>query len=120
MSVPRWLMKKVSPSPLNSKLNPEAPVFMPKSVIAQKNESKLTASRFSPTIIDLDKDAFDEDEEDIDLGEDNFGENEDGNMLDICFDKVARDGISHQDIKEVKVTKIKRRHMKGNTIGMIK
>ncbi|PHT81310.1 hypothetical protein T459_14325 [Capsicum annuum] len=53
MSVPRWLMKK--------------------------NESKLTASRFSPTIIDLDKDAFDEDEEDIDLGEDNFGENEDAN-----------------------------------------
>ncbi|PHT35753.1 hypothetical protein CQW23_23453 [Capsicum baccatum] len=37
-------------------------------------------------------DVLDEGEDGIDLGEDSFGEDEEDNMLDICFVKVARDG----------------------------
>ncbi|KAG5597485.1 hypothetical protein H5410_038717 [Solanum commersonii] len=45
-----------------------------------------------------------------DLGDDSFDEDEEDNMLDICFDKVARDGdISHLGIKEMEATKTKRR-----------
>ncbi|KAK6778151.1 hypothetical protein RDI58_024869 [Solanum bulbocastanum] len=65
--------KQVSPPTLNSKLSPEAPVFVPKCVIAKKNESRALVSN----TIDLGEDSLDEDEED---------------MLDICFDRVAREG----------------------------
>ncbi|KAG5621377.1 hypothetical protein H5410_006595 [Solanum commersonii] len=56
----------VSPPALNSKLSPEVPVFVPKCVLAKKNESRALG------------DSLDEDEED--------------DMLDICFDRVAREG----------------------------
>ncbi|XP_049386891.1 uncharacterized protein LOC125851145 [Solanum stenotomum] len=65
--------KQVSPPALNSKLSPEAPVFVPKCVLARKNESSALVSN----TIDLGEDSLDEDEED---------------MLDICFDRVAREG----------------------------
>ncbi|KAG5629478.1 hypothetical protein H5410_001195 [Solanum commersonii] len=68
--------EQVSPPPLNRKLSPEAPIIMPKSVIAKKNESGALASGISQCI-DLENEFFEEDEED--------------NMLDIYFDKVARD-----------------------------
>ena len=57
---------------------------------------------------------------DRDLGNDPFDEDEEENMLDICFDKVARIDISHLGIKEVEATKAKRRHMEGNTVGILK
>uniref|UniRef100_M1DBF0 NB-ARC domain containing protein n=1 Tax=Solanum tuberosum TaxID=4113 RepID=M1DBF0_SOLTU len=66
--------KQVSPPALNSKLSPEAPVFVPMCVIAKKNESRILASN-TP-----------------DLGEDSLDEDEEDNMLDICFDRVAREG----------------------------
>ncbi|KAG5582894.1 hypothetical protein H5410_053521 [Solanum commersonii] len=66
--------KQVSPPALNSKLSPEAPVFVPKCVLARKNES-------SALVLNT-----------IDLGEDSLDEDEEDNMLDICFDRVARDG----------------------------
>ncbi|KAH0709798.1 hypothetical protein KY290_011203 [Solanum tuberosum] len=82
ISVSRWAdlvdeEEQVSPSPLNRKLSPEAPIFAPKSVIAKKNESGALALGISQC---------------IDLGEEFFEEDEEDNMLDICFDKVARDG----------------------------
>ncbi|WMV14501.1 hypothetical protein MTR67_007886 [Solanum verrucosum] len=81
--------KQVSPPTLNSKLSPEASVFVPKYVIAKKNESRTSVSN----TIDLGEDSLDEDEEDnmLDLGEDSLDEDEE-DMLDICFDRVAREG----------------------------
>ncbi|KAH0738078.1 hypothetical protein KY290_036783 [Solanum tuberosum] len=52
--------EQVSPLALNRKLNPEAPVFVPKCVIAKKNESRTLASN----TIDLAEDSLVEDEED--------------------------------------------------------
>uniref|UniRef100_M1DYT0 NB-ARC domain containing protein n=1 Tax=Solanum tuberosum TaxID=4113 RepID=M1DYT0_SOLTU len=48
---------------------------------ARKNEQEALASEFSPTR-----------GYDSDLGDDSFNEDEEENMLDVCFDKVARDG----------------------------
>ncbi|KAG5602264.1 hypothetical protein H5410_033634 [Solanum commersonii] len=78
--------KQVSPLALNSKLSPETPVFVPKCVLARKNESSVLVSN----IIDLGEDSLDEDG--VDLGEDSLDEDEEDNMLDICFDRVAREG----------------------------
>ncbi|KAG5630583.1 hypothetical protein H5410_002300 [Solanum commersonii] len=66
--------KRVSPLALNSKLSPEAPIFLPKCVIEKKNVSRDLVSNT------------------IDLGEDSLDEDEEDNMLDICFDRVAREG----------------------------
>ncbi|KAG5591217.1 hypothetical protein H5410_041731 [Solanum commersonii] len=66
--------KQVSPPALNRKLSPEALVFIPKCVLEEKNESRAIVSNT------------------IDLGEDSLDEDEKDNMLDICFDKVAREG----------------------------
>ncbi|KAG5616292.1 hypothetical protein H5410_016116 [Solanum commersonii] len=79
----------VSPPTLNRKLSPEAPVFVPKCVIAKKNESRALLS--NP--IDLGEDSLDEDEEDnmLDLGENSLDEDKE-DMLDICFDRVSREG----------------------------
>ncbi|KAG5606417.1 hypothetical protein H5410_027909 [Solanum commersonii] len=54
--------KQVSPPALNSKLSPEAPVFVPKCVLARKNESNALVSN----TIDLGEDSLDEDG--VDLG----------------------------------------------------
>ncbi|KAG5614091.1 hypothetical protein H5410_013915 [Solanum commersonii] len=78
--------KQVSPPALNSKLSPEAPVFVPKCVLARKNESSVLVSN----TIDLSEDSLDEDG--VDLGEDSLDEDDEDNMLDICFDRVAREG----------------------------
>lgn len=85
-SAPRWAdlvdeEEKVSPPFLNVKLRLQAQDFVPKSVIANKNESETLALEFSSTnnnAIDMDSESFDEDEED--------------DMLDEFFDKVSRDG----------------------------
>ncbi|KAG5622811.1 hypothetical protein H5410_008029 [Solanum commersonii] len=66
--------KQVSPPALNSKLSPEAPVFVPKCVIARKNESSALVSN----TIDLGEDSLDEDG--VDLGEDSLDEDEEDNM----------------------------------------
>ncbi|WMV10680.1 hypothetical protein MTR67_004065 [Solanum verrucosum] len=81
--------KQISPPTLKSKLSPEAPVFVPKCVIAKKNKSRALVSN----TIDLGEDSLDEDEEGnmLDLGEDSLDEDEE-DMLDICFDRVAREG----------------------------
>ncbi|KAH0705660.1 hypothetical protein KY289_010736 [Solanum tuberosum] len=65
---------QVSPPALNSKLSLEASIFVPKCVLAKKNESRALVSNT------------------IDLGEDSLDEDEEDNMLDICFDRVAREG----------------------------
>uniref|UniRef100_M1B0G2 NB-ARC domain containing protein n=1 Tax=Solanum tuberosum TaxID=4113 RepID=M1B0G2_SOLTU len=78
--------KQVSPPALNSKLSPETLVFVPKCVLARKNESSALVSN----TIDLGEDSLDE--EGVDLGEDSYDEDEEDNMLDICFDRVAREG----------------------------
>ncbi|KAG5579609.1 hypothetical protein H5410_050236 [Solanum commersonii] len=78
----------IPPPTLNSKLSPKTPVFVPKCVIAKKNESRALLSN----TVDLGEDSLDEDKEDnmLDLGEDSLdGDEED--MLDICFDRVARE-----------------------------
>ncbi|KAG5600334.1 hypothetical protein H5410_031704 [Solanum commersonii] len=69
--------KQVSPPALNSKLSPEAPVFVPKYVHVKKNESRALLSN----TIDLGEDSLDEDG--VDLGEDSVDEDEEDNMLDI-------------------------------------
>ncbi|KAH0735609.1 hypothetical protein KY285_011316 [Solanum tuberosum] len=92
MSTPRWAdlvdeEENVSPPLLNRKLSPQALEFVPKSTIAKKNEQEALASGFSPInayASDLGDDSFDEGE--------NEDEDDDEDMLDICFDKVARDG----------------------------
>ncbi|KAG5623567.1 hypothetical protein H5410_008785 [Solanum commersonii] len=100
--------KQVSPPALNSKLSPEAPVFVTKCVFARKNESSALVSN----TIDLGEDSLDEDG--VDLGEDSLDEDEEDNMLDICFDRVAREGDISLGNKEVEATKVKRRHMEGS------
>ncbi|KAH0689433.1 hypothetical protein KY289_016791 [Solanum tuberosum] len=62
--------KQVSLPALNSKLSPEASVFVPKCVLAKKNESRALVSN----TIDLGEDSLDEDE--VDLGEDSLDEDE--------------------------------------------
>ncbi|KAG5622529.1 hypothetical protein H5410_007747 [Solanum commersonii] len=57
--------KQVSPPTLNSKLSSEALVFVPKCMIAKKNESRASVSYT------------------IDLGEDSLDEVEEDNMLDL-------------------------------------
>ncbi|PHT30596.1 hypothetical protein CQW23_29817 [Capsicum baccatum] len=94
--------EKITSPPMQRKLSPTTPIFVyrstklltsgHKNVIANKNESKLVASKFSPTTVDLSKYVLDEEENDIDLGEDSFDKDDEDNILDICFDKVARDG----------------------------
>ncbi|KAG5608907.1 hypothetical protein H5410_020188 [Solanum commersonii] len=80
----------ISNASRSTKLSPEAPVFVPKCVIAKKNESRALVLN----TIDLCEDSLVENEEDnmLDLGEDSLDEDEEDNMLDICFDKVAREG----------------------------
>ncbi|KAG5598768.1 hypothetical protein H5410_030138 [Solanum commersonii] len=78
--------KQVSPPALNRKLSPEAPIFVPKYVLAKKNESRALVSN----TIDSCEDSLDEDG--VDLGEDSLDEDVEDNMLDICFDRVAREG----------------------------
>uniref|UniRef100_M1ACM8 NB-ARC domain containing protein n=1 Tax=Solanum tuberosum TaxID=4113 RepID=M1ACM8_SOLTU len=78
--------KQVSPPALNSKLSPEAFIIVPKCVLAKKNESRDLVSY----TIDLGEDSLDEDG--VDVGEDSLDEDEEDNMLDICFDRVAREG----------------------------
>ncbi|KAH0693730.1 hypothetical protein KY285_020827 [Solanum tuberosum] len=85
-SAPRWAdlvdeEVQVSPHILNGKLSPQALEFVPKSVIAKKNEVEALASGVNPT------NAYT-----IDLGDDSFDEDEKNNILDECFDKDARDG----------------------------
>ncbi|KAG5618108.1 hypothetical protein H5410_017932 [Solanum commersonii] len=82
----KQVRKKVTPPALNSKLSPESPVFVPKCVLEKKNESKALVSN----TIDLSEDSLDEDE--VDLGEDSLNEDEEDTILDICFDRVAREG----------------------------
>ncbi|KAG5572606.1 hypothetical protein H5410_062372 [Solanum commersonii] len=65
---------QVSPPALNSKLSQETLVFVPKCVLAKKNESMALVSNT------------------IDLGEDSLDEDEEDNMRDIWFDRVAREG----------------------------
>ncbi|KAG5622367.1 hypothetical protein H5410_007585 [Solanum commersonii] len=62
------------------------PIFVPKCVLARKNESSALLSN----TIDLGEDSLDE--TGVDLGEDSLDEDEEDNMLDICFDRVAREG----------------------------
>ncbi|KAK6787208.1 hypothetical protein RDI58_015733 [Solanum bulbocastanum] len=86
MSTPGWAdfvdeEEHVSPPFLNRKLSPQALEFVSKSIIAKKNEQEALASAFSPTR-----------GYDSDMGDDSFDEDEEENMLDICFDKVDRDG----------------------------
>uniref|UniRef100_M1DEP8 NB-ARC domain containing protein n=1 Tax=Solanum tuberosum TaxID=4113 RepID=M1DEP8_SOLTU len=63
--------EQVSPTALNKELSLEASVFVSKCVIAKKNESRALASNT------------------INLGEDSLGEDEEDNILDICFDRVS-------------------------------
>ncbi|KAG5570266.1 hypothetical protein H5410_060032 [Solanum commersonii] len=92
--------KQVSPPTLNSKLSPKAPVFVPKYVLEKNNESRALLSN----TIDLGKDSLDEDG--VDLGEDSLDEDEEDNMLDIFFDRVAReDDISPRATKKWKQQK---------------
>uniref|UniRef100_A0A0V0H7C2 Putative ovule protein n=1 Tax=Solanum chacoense TaxID=4108 RepID=A0A0V0H7C2_SOLCH len=100
---------QVSPAILNGKLSPQALEFVPRSVIAKKNEVEALTSGVNPT------NAYD-----IDLGDNSFDEDEEDNILHKCFDKWLGMGISHLGIKEVEVTKAKGRHMVGNTVGMVK
>ncbi|KAH0770728.1 hypothetical protein KY290_014709 [Solanum tuberosum] len=86
MSTPGWAdlvdeEELVSPPLLNRKLCPQALEFVPKSTIAKKNEQEALASGFSP----INSYASD-------LGDDSFDEDEDEDMLDICFDTMAKDG----------------------------
>ncbi|KAK4727048.1 hypothetical protein R3W88_031965 [Solanum pinnatisectum] len=99
ISVSRWAdfvdeEEQVSPPPLNSKLSPEAPIFVPKNLRMKK-------------IIC------------IDLGEEFFEEDEEDNMLDICFDKVARDGDLSPRQQRSGSNKNKKRHMEDNIVGMV-
>ncbi|KAH0642796.1 hypothetical protein KY289_033770 [Solanum tuberosum] len=78
-SAPRWddLVDEevqVAPPILNGKLSPQALEFVPKSVIAKKNEVEALASRVNPT------NAYA-----TDLGDDSFDEDEEDNILDECF-----------------------------------
>ena len=60
---------------------------MPKCVLARKKESSALVSN----TIYLDEDSLDESSR-VDLDEDYLDEYEEDNMLDICFDRVARKG----------------------------
>ncbi|KAH0761526.1 hypothetical protein KY290_017599 [Solanum tuberosum] len=75
--------KQVSLPALNSKLSPEAFVFVPKCVLAKKNESRALVSN----TIDLGEDSLDEDE--VDLGEDSLDEDED--EVDLGEDSLDED-----------------------------
>ncbi|KAG5592380.1 hypothetical protein H5410_042894 [Solanum commersonii] len=105
-SAPRWAdlvdeEVQVAPPILNGKLSPQALEFVPKI--------EALASRVNPTnayAIDLGNDSFDEDEED--------------NILDECFDKVARDGNISPRHQRSGSKKVKGRHMVGNTVGIVK
>ncbi|KAK4359851.1 hypothetical protein RND71_022080 [Anisodus tanguticus] len=79
-------------SPPRSKLSPQAPVFVSSSkilaittkdmgVLTKSHEPKAVVSGRNPSIT-----------YDIDLGDDMFDENDEDDMLDISFDKVAKDG----------------------------
>lgn len=87
---------------MNSKLSPEASVFVSKCVLAKKNESMALVSNT------------------IDLGENSLNEDEEDNMLDTCLDIVDREGIYHLGNNEVEATKPKRSYMKINIVGMVK
>ncbi|KAH0742607.1 hypothetical protein KY290_030600 [Solanum tuberosum] len=113
-SAPRWAdlvdeEVQVSPPILNGKLSPQALEFVPKSVIAKKNEVEALASGVNPTNSYA-----------IDLGDDSFDEDEEDNILDECFDKVARDGDISPRHQRSGSNKRKGRHMVGNTVGMVK
>ncbi|KAG5581936.1 hypothetical protein H5410_052563 [Solanum commersonii] len=90
----------VSPPTLNCKLSLEAPVFVPKCVIAKKNESRTLMLNT------------------IDSGEDSLDED---NLLDIyaLIEWLGKE-IYHLGHKEVVATKAKIRHMEDNIVGMIK
>ena len=86
--------ENVSPPLLNRKLSPQALEFVPKSIVAKKEEQKDLTSEFSPTRV----------------------------MIVIwvyALKKCLGMDISNLDIKEVEATKIKRRHMEGNTVGIV-
>ncbi|PHT96221.1 hypothetical protein BC332_34853 [Capsicum chinense] len=85
--------ERVSPSSLNRILSPETSEFVPKSATAKKNESETLASKLNSFASDEDLsekelNTFASDE---DLSEEEE-EKEKEEELDICFEKVARDG----------------------------
>ncbi|KAG5602968.1 hypothetical protein H5410_034338 [Solanum commersonii] len=99
MSTPRWAdlvdeEEHVSPPLLNRKLSPLALEF------------EALASEFNTTR-----------GYDSDLGDDSFDEDEEKNRLDICFDKVVGDGISHFDTKKWKQQKQREDTWKAAQLG---
>ncbi|KAH0678985.1 hypothetical protein KY284_020070 [Solanum tuberosum] len=104
-----------TPSPSRSKLSPQALEFVPTSKTHASMAVLDTSSNLSATKVNLDN-------RDIlpDLGSDMSDRDDEDDMLDICFDKVAKDGIFHLDNKEVEAPNAKRRHMEDNIVGMVR
>ncbi|KAM3267439.1 hypothetical protein P3S67_032362 [Capsicum chacoense] len=94
ISASRWAdlvdkEERVSPSSLNSRLSPEAPEFVPKSVTAKKNESEALASKLNAFARDED---LSEKELNTFASDEDLSEEEEEEELVICFEKLARDG----------------------------
>ncbi|PHU13412.1 hypothetical protein BC332_14617 [Capsicum chinense] len=93
ISASRWAdlvdkEERVSPSSLNSRLSPETPAFVPKSANAKKNELEALASKLNAFSSDED---LSEKELNTFASDEDLSEEEE-EELEICFEKVARDG----------------------------
>ncbi|KAJ8543418.1 hypothetical protein K7X08_005941 [Anisodus acutangulus] len=80
-------------------------------VLAKSHEPQVVVSGLSPTT------AYD-----IDLGDDMFDGDDEDEILDICFDKVAKDGdlSPRQQRNGSNKSKKKKRHMEHNIVGIVR
>ena len=113
MSTPRWAdmvdeEEHVSPLLLNRKLSPQALEFVPKSIVAKKVEQKSLTLEFTPTRVMI-----------VILAMTLLMRIRKNICWIYALTKWLGMDISHLGIKQVEATKIKRRHMEGNTVGIV-
>ena len=99
----------VSPPLLNRKLSPQALEFVPKSIVAKKVEQKSLTLEFTPTRVMI-----------VILAMTLLMRIRKNICWIYALTKWLGMDISHLGIKEVEATKAKRRHMEGNTVGILK
>uniref|UniRef100_M1DSK8 NB-ARC domain containing protein n=1 Tax=Solanum tuberosum TaxID=4113 RepID=M1DSK8_SOLTU len=127
----RWadLVEEEEHAPTRSNLSP--PIFVPSSKANPSMEVTIDNSKKILTINTKVLEIIHEPEAEVsrrsptttynsDLGSEMFDEDDEDDMLDILFDKVDKDGDLSPRQQRSGSTKTKRRHMKGNIVGMVR
>ncbi|KAJ8538558.1 hypothetical protein K7X08_027779 [Anisodus acutangulus] len=137
MSAPNWAYlveeDEYITSPPRSKLGPQEPVFVPSckenpSVAVTVNAINNSKKSLAITTKDMRLLAKSHEQRglsptttcDIDLGDDMFKGDDEDDMLDICFDKMVKNGNLLPSQERSESNKIKKKTHGGNIVGMVR